>query len=62
MNFSVFRAQNIDELLFLLGWDRYGFNKMRIRTRYIGMDSTKSVPRHITSNLCFCIRWDLQVT
>jgi hypothetical protein len=27
-----------------------------------GMDFTKSVVGHITPNLCFCIRWDLQVT
>jgi hypothetical protein len=27
-----------------------------------GTDSRKSVMGHITPNLCFCIRWDLQVT
>jgi hypothetical protein len=27
-----------------------------------GTDSTNSAPGHVTPNLCFCIRWDLQVT
>jgi hypothetical protein len=27
-----------------------------------GMDSTKSIAGHVTVNLCFYIRWDLQVT
>jgi hypothetical protein len=26
------------------------------------MNSTKSVPGHVTSNMCFCIRWDMLVT
>jgi hypothetical protein len=28
----------------------------------IGTDSTKDASRHITPNLCCCIRWDLRVT
>jgi hypothetical protein len=27
-----------------------------------GTDSTKSMPTHVTSNLCFSNRWDLRVT
>jgi hypothetical protein len=27
-------CENIDELFFMLGWDRYGFDKKRARTHY----------------------------
>jgi hypothetical protein len=37
--------QNVDTLFFMLGWDRYGFNKKHARTHYA---------EHV-----FCIRWDL---
>jgi hypothetical protein len=39
--------QNVDPLFFLLGWDRYGFDKNALG--------------HVTPNLCFYIRWDLRV-
>jgi hypothetical protein len=41
-------VQNIDLLFFLLLWDRYEFHK--------------NASGHPISNLCFCIRWYLQVT
>jgi hypothetical protein len=40
-------ARNGDALFFMLGWDRYRFNK-------------KNASRHVTPNLCFYIRWDLE--
>jgi hypothetical protein len=48
VHFSASRAQNINALFFMLGSDRYGFQKNRAGTHY--------------SKLIFCIRWDLWVT
>jgi hypothetical protein len=31
---GVFEAQNGDALFFMLGWDRYGFDKKHTGTRY----------------------------
>jgi hypothetical protein len=45
---SAFRARNVDVLFFLLGWDRYRFDKKRTGTHY--------------AERVFCIRWDLRVT
>jgi hypothetical protein len=39
---------NGNTLFFVLGWGRYEFDKNALG--------------HITTNLCFCIQWDLQVT
>jgi multisubunit Na+/H+ antiporter MnhB subunit len=45
---GVFGVRNVDALLFMLGGP--------------GAISIKRTPGHVTSNLCFCIRWDLWVT
>jgi hypothetical protein len=90
-------ARNVDALFFMLRWERYGFQKKRVGTcytelvflhlgRYLGgvvhsgasgvrnisarffcsggssALSIKSAGGHVTTNLCFCIRWDLQIT
>jgi hypothetical protein len=31
---GVSRPQNVDAVFFILEWDRYGFHKKRVRTRY----------------------------
>jgi hypothetical protein len=41
-------AREFDTLFFMLGWDRYGFDKKRAMTHY-------------TELVFFCIRWDLRV-
>jgi hypothetical protein len=48
VHFGASMAQNIDALFLCSG--------------AIGKDSTKSVSGHVTLNLRFFIRWDLQVT
>jgi hypothetical protein len=41
------RTQNVGALFFMLGRDRYGFQKNRAETRY--------------AELLFCIGWDMRV-
>jgi hypothetical protein len=41
-------AQNINALFFMLGWDRYGYDKKCVGTRY-------------AEPMFFCIQWDLWV-
>jgi hypothetical protein len=48
LHFGASGAQNVDALYFMLEWDQCSFHK--------------STSGQITSNLCFCIRWDLRVT
>jgi hypothetical protein len=60
--------QNIDALFFMLGWDRYGFHKnmtgrdmlQQTCVSPFGMSSRNSAMGHATTNLRFCIRWDLR--
>jgi hypothetical protein len=54
------RGQNVGALFFMLGWDRYGFHKKCVQTRYAKLVFLQ--PGHITLNWCFCIRWNLRVT
>jgi hypothetical protein len=44
----VSHARKIDTQFFMLGWDRYGFQKKRDEKRY--------------AELVFCIWWDMRVT
>jgi hypothetical protein len=48
MHSRAFGERNVDALYFVLEW--------------LSAVSVKSVPGHVTLNLCFCIRWDLRVT
>jgi hypothetical protein len=50
VHFGASSARKVDVLFFMLGWDRYGFDKKCVRTRYAELV------------FFFCIRWDLQVT
>jgi hypothetical protein len=45
---GVFGALNVDALFFMIRW--------------AGVVSTKSASTHVTPNLCFWIRWEMQVT
>jgi hypothetical protein len=41
---SVFEVRNNDALFFVLGWDRYGFNKKCDGTRYAELSFLHPVP------------------
>jgi hypothetical protein len=34
VHFGAYQVRNIDALFFILGWDRYGFHKNNVETRY----------------------------
>jgi hypothetical protein len=34
VHFGASQVQNVDALFFVLGWDRYGFHKNNVETRY----------------------------
>jgi hypothetical protein len=48
VHFSASEARNVITLFFMLGWNRYGFDKNTLG--------------HVMPILCFCNRWDLWVT
>jgi hypothetical protein len=58
--------QTMKHYFFMLRCDWYGFHKWAlgniVHSGVSGTDYTKSMPRHITVNLCFHIRWDPWVT